>query len=816
MTQALKRVTPKSKHLKVMQIKKILLMGILCACVFCAKAQKVNKSIVKGQITDEQRQPIAFATVKLFKENKTTVTDQQGNYQFLDLSAGSYIIQISIVGFKKIEQKFVLTELDELSQNFSLQKSENELKDVAIHGKTNATKVKESGYAVNVIETKQYANTNSDINQVLNRSTGVKIREQGGLGSNYSFSINGLSGNHIKFFIDGIPLESYGNGMSFNNIPINIAERIEVYKGVVPPHLGSDALGGAVNIITNRDKGKSLDISHSFGSFNTHRTAVSGSYTYPKSGVKINVNSYYNYSDNSYKMRTYSKANVYLAVENPVGKSFDTLATARRFHNAYQSYMGQLELGVADKKWADVAVLGITYNNVENEYQTGATQERVLGNVNSNSHSLVPSLRFRKDKILFDGLSATAFANLSFSKEIRTDTGSYKFFEWNGNSKYYPNNAELGNDKSILHYNSNNALVQLNLNYQFSPTHLFNLNYNLNSYTRESYNEIDPYNKTYNKTNRVNKAVAGLNYQQTFFSNRLINSIFGKYFGFTGQPDEDSDKNSAQYFGYGVASTYKITEELGIKGSYEHAYRLPGLIELFGNGLDVMGNNNLKPENSDNYNLGLFFSKTFGKHRFSADGSIFYRNAKDYIFASRYEDGEDGAYSWSKNQGGIKIKGADFEIKYSYGDLLSALVNMSYYDAVDREKYILGTVNRIKITYLSRTPNEPWLYGNADFNIGKNNLFGTKDNRLQLNWYMQFVNEFSLSWSKLGNKTTKDYIPPQWIQNLALTYSIKKGRYNITGEARNFTNQVAYDSFKQQKPGSAFYLKLRYNIHSFQ
>ncbi|WP_234994542.1 TonB-dependent receptor [Pedobacter caeni] len=778
------------------------------------QGQKLNKSSIKGQVSDEQQQRISFATIRLLPGNKTVATDQQGNYQFLDLPSGSYTIQISVVGFKKVEQKIVLKESEALSLSFSLKGSQNELKDVAISGKTKATKIKESGYAVNVIETKQYANTNSDINQVLSRSTGVKIREQGGLGSDYTFSINGLSGNHVKFFIDGIPLESYGSGMSFNNIPINIAERIEVYKGVVPPYLGSDALGGAVNIVTNRDRGKSLDVSYSYGSFNTHRTAVSGSYTYPKSGLKVNVNSFYNYSDNSYKMRTYPKANVYLKIPTPDGTDFETLSSAKRFHNDYQSYMGQVELGLADKKWADIAVLGLTYNNVKNERQTGATQEKVYGNVDANSHSVIPSFRYRKNRIFVDGLSATVFANMSISKEVRTDTSSYSSYQWNGKPKeYFPTKGEMG-DKSILHYNSNNALVQLNLNYQLSDQHLFNLNYNLNSTTREGYNEIDPYNKTYNKTNRVSKTVVGLNYQQNFFNNKLTNSFFGKYFGFSGRPDANKPTETAAYYGYGLASTYKITEELGIKASYEHAYRLPGLVELYGNGLDVSGNHDLKPENSDNYNLGFFFGKTIGKHRFSADGSVFYRNAKNYIISRPYTNIDGGAYSESQNEGGIKIKGADFELKYTYGDLLSALVNMSYYDAVDREKLEKGTI-REKISYGSRTPNEPWLYGNTDVSLGKNNVFGVKGNRLQFNWYMQFVNDYSLSWSKLGDKTTKDYIPAQWIQNIALTYSLKNGRYNITGEARNLTDQIAYDVFKQQKPGRAFFIKLRYNIHSF-
>ena len=47
-----------------------------------------------------------------------------------------------------------------------------------------------------------------------------------------------------------------------------MAERVEVYKGVLPVNLGADALGGAVNIVSRRDANY-LDATYSFGSFNT-------------------------------------------------------------------------------------------------------------------------------------------------------------------------------------------------------------------------------------------------------------------------------------------------------------------------------------------------------------------------------------------------------------------------------------------------------------------------------------------------------------------------------------------------------------------
>ena len=200
-------------------------------------------------------------------------------------------------------------------------------------GKSETQEIKEQAFTVNAIDTKQFANTTADLNLVLNKSAGIRVREEGGLGSDFNFSINGLSGKAVKFFLDGVPLEVMGSSMSLNNIPVNLAERVEVYKGVVPVNLGSDALGGAVNIVTNQRVSNYLDASYSVGSFNTHRAALTGQYT-TSNGWILKASGFYNYSDNNYLMR-----GMEIWDEDQykyVNKNF------KRFHDQYKSAMGEL------------------------------------------------------------------------------------------------------------------------------------------------------------------------------------------------------------------------------------------------------------------------------------------------------------------------------------------------------------------------------------------------------------------------------------------------------------------------------------------
>ena len=97
------------------------------------------------------------------------------------------------------------------------------------------------------------------------RSAGVKIRSTGGVGSEANVTLNGFSGRHVKIFIDGVPMDGMSSAFGLNNIPAGLAKRVEVYKGVVPIELGGDALGGAINIVTDNSRRTRVSASYSFG-----------------------------------------------------------------------------------------------------------------------------------------------------------------------------------------------------------------------------------------------------------------------------------------------------------------------------------------------------------------------------------------------------------------------------------------------------------------------------------------------------------------------------------------------------------------------
>lgn len=789
---------------------KIQLTFILFFLVFFANAQQ--NAGLSGTVTDDKG-AVSGASIALKGTAIGTTTDSVGHFQLMTLKSGRYTVVISFLGYQTQSREITLVENKPLQLKFSLKPNANNLNNVDVKGRTRVKELKQSSFSVNVIDLKPLQNSSADLNVILNRSAGIKIREQGGMGSDFNFTMNGLSGRQIRFFIDGIPMESFGSAVGLNNIPVNLAERIEVYKGVVPVELGADALGGAVNVITNQSVSKYLDASISYGSFNTLRAALSGKYKDQKTGLVFSFNGYRNSSDNDYLMRNNPKYDVFIKVGDELNEQ-----DVKRFHSAYNSTMGQTGIGLVNKSWADQLELNLLYSTMYKEIQTGATQNKVIGEVTNREKFLMPSLKYKKTNFITRGLTATLFASTSVLKSDVPDTANYQY-SWSGKGKDEPISGELYGVKSIYHYRNNSSLARANFSYEMDANNSINLNYNYSRFSRRATEDLGIVKtNTFDKPNNIAKQVAGLAYQNKALNEQLTTSVFGKFYGLSAlvrnavfTQNQTYIKTDAEisnhYFGYGIASRYRVNDDFGIKASYEHAYRLQEGEELFGNGIDVMANINLRPESSDNINLGGYYNFSLNEqHRFAIEGAYFFRNAKDYILFIP----SGSVYSVYNNLAGAQVNGAELELRYSYGTLLNFTANGTYQKATSKQRYEPNSTT-LDMTYGDRVPNQPWLYANANLEIGKNDIWA-KGTRLQLGVSSQFVNWFYLNWESRGSIESKNQIPTQLSHNASLSYSMGNGRYNIAAELNNFTNELLYDNFRLQKPGRAAFLKLRYFI----
>ena len=282
---------------------------------------------ISGVVKDANGYLVANTTVQLnhAKYGQRVVTNAAGIYVLKNIASGTYTLEVSSGDFIGFEQ--VTVKNAPLRHDIQLKNDKDyELDEVAIKGESLKTKIEKKGFAVNIINTEEASQRNIQTNELLNTTVGVKIRQNGGLGSNVEYSLNGLSGSAVRIFIDGIPISTFGSSFNLNSIPPSLIEQIEVYKGVVPGYLADDALGGAINIVLDKTANTHLNASVSYGSFNTFQASVNGLYRFEDSGFTVKASGFHNYSDNDYKVSGRSVVVTGLGgVQTPI--------TARRFNS---------------------------------------------------------------------------------------------------------------------------------------------------------------------------------------------------------------------------------------------------------------------------------------------------------------------------------------------------------------------------------------------------------------------------------------------------------------------------------------------------
>lgn len=786
-----------------MKVFSCVLFMLTCLSQISIMAQ--NKITLSGKVTDQHGAPLSLVTIAVENTSSGTYTDDNGRYS-LQVIPGKHTLVVSLVGYQTVKTPFNIQQNKTL--NFTLEESSVVLNSVEVYGKTQTQKVKEGAFSVNALDIKPIVNSLNNLNDLVNRTTGIKVREEGGVGSDFDLSINGLSGNSVRYFLDGMPLDTKGSGVSLANLPVNIIDRIEIYKGVVPASLGTDALGGAINIITKEEKKNYLDVSYSIGSFHTHKADLNAQFVEPKTGLIIRPTVGVNYSKNDYRMKD-------VQMRDESGDNF-IYGNPKRFHDDYFSLLAQVEAGVVNKSWTDAFFISASYSKTDKELQTGSVQGKVYGMAEKNSDAWNISARYRKRDFVLKNMQLNASLSHTWDHSITVDT-AYRQYYWDGGYIVSPRNEITGKGPSMRHYKRPLTIARANLDYQLNEHHNFNLNYHLSRTGNDRYDDLDD---TFEASKDiVTKHILGFSYNQSLLNGKMENVFFIKDYinhpnirqtdqGSVTGSNEVRGSTTKNYLGYGAGLRYTIAEFLAVKVSYEHSVRLPIARELLGNGVTINANVALEPEKSNNFNAALFGTwHPAAGHTLYYEANGFFRKVDNYIQAKVAE--KEGSMQYT-NVPAVHIKGVEGEVRYDWQGKLQLATNVSYQDARDQQEYKEG--GKPSATYNNHVPNRPWLFGSAEAFYTFRNI-ALPESKLRLGCTYQWVHWYYLLWDAYGATESKARIPAQQICNADVTYSWKRGRYNIAFECTNFLDKTTYDNYKLQKPGRAFFAKFRLFIN---
>lgn len=779
---------------------------ILILSILQLSAQN-KSSELSGQIIADG-EPIDYAIIRILETNQGTSSSENGKFKF-KLPTGTYTISVSAIGYEPYKKKVVIVDNQNVNLDINLNYNDQSLEEVVIE--TNAiSRLSNSAYNAIAIDTKAKQNSNQNIGDALKQVPGIKLRETGGVGSDMQLMMDGFSGKHIKIFIDGVPQEGVGGSFGLNNIPVNFAERIEVYKGVVPVGFGTDAIGGVINIVTPKRNIKQsyIDASYSFGSFNTHKSYANFGQTLDN-GFTYEVNAFQNYSDNNYKIYTPVK-DFESGVIDKSKKEW-----VKRFNDKYHNEAITAKIGVVNKKWADRLLFGFKYSHQHKEIQNGVRQDIVYGEKFNYGHSIMPSLEYSKNDIA-KNLDFNFTANYNKNIVNNVDTTNFEY-NWYGHSR--PSNAPGEQSYQLSRSTNHNFNSTVTSVYRLGIAHSFTVNNVYNHFTRNNQSLLvggskNPIDK------RTEKNISGLSYR--YIHNQAWNlSVFSKIYNqkvsgpmaSTANQDEfERVKRSIGALGYGLATTYFVNRQIQAKLSMERAYRLPTIDELFGDEDLESGDIKIKPEKSDNYNFSISYNTQLGTQSLYVEAGYILRNTNDYI-QRKIQSLSGGKFGAAfENHGHVVTNGFNIAVHYVPLNWISLGANFTETNARDKVKTIGSTSTQANPTYGARMPNTPYRFANSDItfywrnSIKKGNLFTATYDNLHLHGFPLY--------SEVLGSSSEFLVPSQFSHNLTLSYAMNDSKYNFSVELRNFSNEKLYDNFSLQKAGRAFYAKARIYFHS--
>ena len=790
---------------------RLFIVTILCLCTTVLSAQ----NILQGKIIDKETGlPISGAYISIKNTKQKTVSDKTGNYQ-IDIPAnGTCIVEVSFVEYKRIRQVIALN--GNITKDFFLESSANVLNEVEVRGSSQQAeinRIRQSPMAVTVVDGAKLRGRSSGIEEILTRTSGIKVRKTGGLGSASRISVHGLEGKRVAVYINGFPLNSPDGSFDINDIPIDVIKYIEVYKGIVPAEYGGDGLGGAINIVTREDECDLVGFTQELASFGTSKTLASAQKLFAKSGILFNVAFFKNKSKNNYKM-------LWPVFETNLPAS--EYRKVRRNNDYYDADFYHVGIGFRKLYFDKLDLECAFYRNKKGIQSLSFDSQHAY----MKSFNIMPTLHIEKDDFIFKGLEMKLSLVIPIIQTSLIDTTTTRR-QWDGTIT-----QAMGETEDNLLNESHNRQFELrnkfNLKYTFGQ-HTFNINdqlalsdYRPKDERMNDYLGFDPSSfpsKMISNNIGLSHLYASSNHR---FQNSLTISIYylkSKIFRTSDALSKAQMKDASApkqtsvnktYYGFSEGVSYEFWKGVRGKFSFSHNVRLPDTGELFGNGMSIKPSVNLLPEIGDNLNVGTIIDtrNVMGLTRVQWETNFYYMYIQNMIRLFPAD-----IRSIYTNLGKTSTMGFDTELKVDVTPNIYTYFNLTLQDIRDRQKWLNDAKGTDNPTYNKHVPNIPSFYFNYGLEYHAENLLGRNElSRIYMD--VSHVGEFDWGWqmSTLSDQRKKWIIPSNDVFTIGLQQSFWHNNISLSFEVENIFDKENYMEFKMPLQGRTFKTKLRFNL----
>jgi len=215
---------------------------------------------VSGRVADPQGAPVAGAAVTLTGSGvsaRTTQSGSDGGFALPDVPAGSYVLAVDAAGFQRWTQSIsvgaaaagpidVVLPIPGFSESVAVSapRLEEEL----------PQQLQQTGVRVQTITSAQIENGGyDDVGQALQALVpGLFLTPKAGAFDYVTASLQGSRTNEILWLVDGVRISNrlYNGTTPLDTIPAHMIERVEIIEGGQGLFYGTQAVAGAINVVT--------------------------------------------------------------------------------------------------------------------------------------------------------------------------------------------------------------------------------------------------------------------------------------------------------------------------------------------------------------------------------------------------------------------------------------------------------------------------------------------------------------------------------------------------------------------------------------
>ena len=255
-------------------------LSLVLIVLTSAVAQGQSRATVSGSVTDQRNANVFGAEVRLISRTggiATTTSDGNGRFEFKNVSAGDYILEVKAVGFSSTAMPLTAALGQVVTKDVALS-IEAVSETVVVTPVGTAQRVDEASKAITVLDNQDIESKREiALTESLRGVPGVRVQQQGSPGSLTSVRLRGQRPFDTAVLLDGLRVRDAGdiNGSAvplFADLVPSDLDRVEVLRGSGSSIYGTNAIGGVINLVPAMPSGdRHFEFGFDGGSLSTFR-----------------------------------------------------------------------------------------------------------------------------------------------------------------------------------------------------------------------------------------------------------------------------------------------------------------------------------------------------------------------------------------------------------------------------------------------------------------------------------------------------------------------------------------------------------------